>query len=496
MPSNDNENVLNPRDFQWVKNTNYLRVNTCIENVDRLQSLFNDGPCDVVKNAKSTTCGIYVEFPATGIVPDGFNLDEKHQYISRSVGKVKILGKDLRDLIHYESAPGAIRVITVCNDDTGKFEGATTYFIERVGIKGTDDIVSADGGSADTPQDNTGQGTNAQQPQANTATPQDNTGQATNAPQPQASTDTQQTNPAPTESRLHRDVNGKMLPIRLIRKYEAEGDGNSEQPQEVQELESEAIAKAADSFLAGKFAQGLLDLTDENFQAELVGAASIVTNERLPWLGHCTFSIGTGQDVNKKPALRMAVLPWDHSSKSKPEDAWECVRTCASVKDLDKDTVKDVAQASANTKPTSAPTAAGTPQNAGQPNPLLQAAGVSQQPQPATGQPQNQIQAQQQLGHSPSAPTEDQQRAQLTQQETTNPVSYAQSLFSVVSKKFASAAGRDSVNEYKVFCKWRDVMYDTSNPEENGLAKVSAEDMKNKHTNFRGRTNAARWILF
>ena len=468
---------IDVKKLQWVKSSDYLRVNTCVDNVDKLTGLFNDGPCDVVKSAKNSTCGIYVEYPNPGATPTKFSLNERTQYVSTSVGNVKIGSKNLQDCIHYDSAPGLIKVITVCHDAQGNFEGATTYFIQRVSVRNPEDITSADRQDGGTSQDATNQ--------QDTQIQQGSTGkdgvQPSNPENGQVSGQSPQE--APKESLVKRDRYGRMIPVSLLQRYEAEGD-NAGQSSDDTDLEVAVIEKSAQNFLSGKFAQGLLDLTNQYYEAQLVGAASIVSNKRLPWLGRCTFSLGTGTDVNKKPAIRMAILPWDHSTKSSKEDAWECVRTCASAKDLDEDMVDD---ASKGQKTSSTQSGQAT-------NPLVQAATQGQAPQP--GHPQNQIQAQQQIGHSPDESTDAQKRAMLAQQETSDPAKYAQSLFSVVSKKFASAAGRDTVSDYKVFCKWRDILYDTTNPEENGLVKVTAADMASKHTNFRGRAKAAQWILF
>ena len=469
---------IDVKKLQWVKSSDYLRVNTCVDNVDKLTGLFNDGPCDVVKSAKNSTCGIYVEYPNPGATPTKFSLNERTQYVSTSVGNVKIGSKNLQDCIHYDSAPGLIKVITVCHDAQGNFEGATTYFIQRVSVRNPEDITSADRQDGGTSQDATNQ--------QDTQIQQGSTGkdgvQPSNPENGQVSGQSPQE--APKESLVKRDRYGRMIPVSLLQRYEAEGD-NAGQSSDNTDLEVAVIEKSAQNFLSGKFAQGLLDLTNQYYEAQLLGAASIVSNKRLPWLGRCTFSLGTGTDVNKKPAIRMAILPWDHSTKSNKEDAWECVRTCASAQDLDEDMVDD---ASKGQKPSGTTTTSPATQAGQATNPLVQAA--------TQGQPQNQIQAQQQIGHSPDESTDAQKRAMLAQQETSDPAKYAQSLFSVVSKKFASAAGRDTVSDYKVFCKWRDILYDTTNPEENGLVKVTAADMASKHTNFRGRTKAAQWILF
>ena len=469
---------IDVKKLQWVKSSDYLRVNTCVDNVDKLTGLFNDGPCDVVKSAKNSTCGIYVEYPNPGATPTKFSLNERTQYVSTSVGNVKIGSKNLQDCIHYDSAPGLIKVITVCHDAQGNFEGATTYFIQRVSVRNPEDITSADRQDGGTSQDATNQ--------QDTQIQQGSTGkdgvQPSNPENGQVSGQSPQE--APKESLVKRDRYGRMIPVSLLQRYEAEGD-NAGQSSDNTDLEVAVIEKSAQNFLSGKFAQGLLDLTNQYYEAQLLGAASIVSNKRLPWLGRCTFSLGTGTDVNKKPAIRMAILPWDHSTKSNKEDAWECVRTCASAQDLDEDMVDD---ASKGQKPSGTTTTSPATQAGQATNPLVQAA--------TQGQPQNQIQAQQQIGHIPEEATDDQKRAMLAQQETADPAKYAQSLFSVVSKKFASAAGRDTVSDYKVFCKWRDILYDTTNPEENGLVKVTAADMASKHTNVRGRTKAAQWILF
>ena len=469
---------IDVKKLQWVKSSDYLRVNTCVDNVDKLTGLFNDGPCDVVKSAKESSCGIYVEYPNPGATPTKFSLNERTQYVSTSVGNVKIGSKNLQDCIHYDSAPGLIKVITVCHDAQGNFEGATTYFIQRVSVRNPEDITSADRQDGGTSQDATNQ--------QDTQIQQGSTGkdgvQPSNPENGQVSGQSPQE--APKESLVKRDRYGRMIPVSLLQRYEAEGD-NAGQSSDNTDLEVAVIEKSAQNFLSGKFAQGLLDLTNQYYEAQLLGAASIVSNKRLPWLGRCTFSLGTGTDVNKKPAIRMAILPWDHSTKSNKEDAWECVRTCASAQDLDEDMVDD---ASKGQKPSGTTTTSPATQAGQATNPLVQAA--------TQGQPQNQIQAQQQIGHSPDESTDAQKRAMLAQQETSDPAKYAQSLFSVVSKKFASAAGRDTVSDYKVFCKWRDILYDTTNPEENGLVKVTAADMASKHTNFRGRTKAAQWILF
>ena len=475
---------IDVKKLQWVKSSDYLRVNTCVDNVDRLTGLFNDGPCDVVKSEKNSTCGIYVEYPNPGATPTKFSLNERTQYVSTSVGNIKIGSKNLQDCIHYDSAPGLIKVITVCHDAQGNFEGATTYFIQRVSVRNPEDISSADRQDGGTSQDAANQQNNQNQ--------QDSTGkdgvQPSNPENVQVSGQAPQE--SPKESLVKRDRYGRMIPVSILKRYEAEGE-STVQASDNTDLEVAVIEKSAQSFLSGKFAQGLLDLTNQYYEAQLIGAASIVSNKRLPWLGRCTFSLGTGTDVNKKPAIRMAILPWDHSTKSNKEDAWECVRTCASAKDLDEDMVDD---ASKGQKPSGSTTQSPTPQSGQATNPLVQAATQGQAPQ--SGQPKNQIQAQQQIGHSPEEATDAQKRAILAQQETSDPAKYAQSLFAVVSKKFASAAGRDTVSDYKVFCKWRDILYDTTNPEENGLVKVTAEDMASKHTNFRGRTKAAQWILF
>ena len=469
---------IDVKKLQWVKSSDYLRVNTCVDNVDKLTGLLNDGTCDVVKSAKNSTCGIYVEYPNPGATPTKFSLNERTQYVSTSVGNVKIGSKNLQDCIHYDSAPGLIKVITVCHDAQGNFEGATTYFIQRVSVRNPEDITSADRQDGGTSQDATNQ--------QDTQIQQGSTGkdgvQPSNPENGQVSGQSPQE--APKESLVKRDRYGRMIPVSLLQRYEAEGD-NAGQSSDNTDLEVAVIEKSAQNFLSGKFAQGLLDLTNQYYEAQLLGAASIVSNKRLPWLGRCTFSLGTGTDVNKKPAIRMAILPWDHSTKSNKEDAWECVRTCASAQDLDEDMVDD---ASKGQKPSGTTTTSPATQAGQATNPLVQAA--------TQGQPQNQIQAQQQIGHSPDESTDAQKRAMLAQQETSDPAKYAQSLFSVVSKKFASAAGRDTVSDYKVFCKWRDILYDTTNPEENGLVKVTAADMASKHTNFRGRTKAAQWILF
>ena len=478
---------IDVKKLQWVKSSDYLRVNTCVDNVDKLTGLFNDGPCDVVKSAKESSCGIYVEYPNPGATPTKFSLNERTQYVSTSVGNVKIGSKNLQDCIHYDSAPGLIKVITVCHDAQGNFEGATTYFIQRVSVRNPEDITSADRQDGGTSQDGASQDAASQQTsQQDTQNPQDSTGKDSSQPSTpengQGSVQSQKG--APKESLVKRDRYGRMIPVSILQRYEAEGD-NAGQSSDDTDLEVAVIEKSAQSFLSGKFAQGLLDLTNQYYEAQLLGAASIVSNKRLPWLGRCTFSLGTGTDVNKKPAIRMAILPWDHSTKSNKEDAWECVRTCASAQDLDEDMVDD---ASKGQKPSGTTTTSPATQAGQATNPLVQAA--------TQGHPQNQIQAQQQIGHIPEEATDDQKRAMLAQQETADPAKYAQSLFSVVSKKFASAAGRDTVSDYKVFCKWRDILYDTTNPEENGLVKVTAADMASKHTNFRGRTKAAQWILF
>ena len=481
MPRDYSDSDVDVKKLQWVKSSDYLRVNTCVDNVDRLTGLFNDGPCDVVKSAKESSCGIYVEYPNPGATPTKFSLNERTQYVSTSVGNIKIGSKNLQDCIHYDSAPGLIKVITVCHDAQGNFEGATTYFIQRVSVRNAEDITSADRQDGGASQDAASQ--------QDTQNQQDSTGKDSSQPStPENGQGSDQS--APKESLVKRDRYGRMIPVSILQRYEAEVD-SAGQSSDNTDLEVEVIEKSAQSFLSGKFAQGLLDLTNQYYEAQLIGAASIVSNKRLPWLGRCTFSLGTGTDVNKKPAIRMAVLPWDHSTKSNKEDAWECVRTCASAQDLDESMVDDASKgqnSSGSTTPSPAP-------QAGQAtNPLVQAATQGQTPQP--GQPQNQIQAQQQIGHSPEEATDAQKRDMLAQQETADPAKYAQSLFSVVSKKFASAAGRDTVSDYKVFCKWRDILYDTTHPEENGLVKVTAEDMASKHTNFRGRTKAAQWILF
>lgn len=475
---------IDVKKLQWVKSSDYLRVNTCVDNVDRLTSLFNDGPCDVVKSAKESSCGIYVEYPNPGATPTKFSLNSRTQYVSISVGNIKIGSKNLQDCIHYDSAPGLIKVITVCHDAQGNFEGATTYFIQRVSVRNPEDITSADRQDTGTAQDAANQ--------QDTQSQQDSTGKDSSQPStPENGQGSgQAAQEVPKESLVKRDRYGRMIPVSILRRYEAEGD-NAGQASDNTDLEVGVIEKSAQNFLSGKFAQGLLDLTNQYYEAQLIGAASIVSNKRLPWLGRCTFSLGTGTDVNKKPAIRMAILPWDHSTKSNKEDAWECVRTCASAKDLDEDMVDD---ASKGQNPSGSTTQSPAPQSGQATNPLVQAANQGQSPQ--SGQPQNQIQAQQQIGHSPEESTDAQKRAMLAQQETSDPAKYAQSLFSVVSKKFASAAGRDTVSDYKVFCKWRDILYDTTNPEENGLVKVTAADMASKHTNFRGRTKAAQWILF
>ena len=481
MPRDYSDSDVDVKKLQWVKSSDYLRVNTCVDNVDRLTGLFNDVPCDVVKSAKESSCGIYVEYPNPGATPTKFSLNERTQYVSTSVGNIKIGSKNLQDCIHYDSAPGLIKVITVCHDAQGNFEGATTYFIQRVSVRNAEDITSADRQDGGASQDAASQ--------QDTQNQQDSTGKDSSQPStPENGQGSDQS--APKESLVKRDRYGRMIPVSILQRYEAEVD-SAGQSSDNTDLEVEVIEKSAQSFLSGKFAQGLLDLTNQYYEAQLIGAASIVSNKRLPWLGRCTFSLGTGTDVNKKPAIRMAVLPWDHSTKSNKEDAWECVRTCASAQDLDESMVDDASKgqnSSGSTTPSPAP-------QAGQAtNPLVQAATQGQTPQP--GQPQNQIQAQQQIGHSPEEATDAQKRDMLAQQETADPAKYAQSLFSVVSKKFASAAGRDTVSDYKVFCKWRDILYDTTHPEENGLVKVTAEDMASKHTNFRGRTKAAQWILF
>lgn len=469
---------IDVKKLQWVKSSDYLRVNTCVDNVDKLTGLFNDGPCDVVKSAKESSCGIYVEYPNPGATPTKFSLNERTQYVSTSVGNIKIGSKNLQDCIHYDSAPGLIKVITVCHDARGNFEGATTYFIQLVSVRNPEDITLADRQDSGTSQD--------QASQPNPQNQQDSTGK--DSTQPSTPENGQGSDQAikevPKESLVKRDRYGRMIPVSILKRYEAEGD-NAGQSSDNTDLEVSVIEKSAKNFLSGKFAQGLLDLTNQYYEAQLIGAASIVSNKRLPWLGRCTFSLGTGTDVNKKPAIRMAILPWDHSTKSNKEDAWECVRTCASAQDLDEDMVDD---ASKGQKPSGTTTTSPATQSGQATNPLVQAA--------TQGQPHNQIQAQQQIGHSPEESTDAQKRAMLAQQETTDPAKYAQSLFSVVSKKFASAAGRDTVSDYKVFCKWRDILYDTTNPEENGLVKVTAADMASKHTNFRGRTKAAQWILF
>ena len=159
----------------------------------------------------------------------------------------------LQDCIHYDSAPGLIKVITVCHDAQGNFEGATTYFIQRVSVRNAEDITSADRQGDGASQDGASQDAASQQ---DTQNQQDSTGKDSSQPSTpengQGSVQSQKG--TPKESLVKRDRYGRMIPVSILQRYEAEGD-NAGQASDNTDLEVEVIEKSAQSFLSGKFAK-------------------------------------------------------------------------------------------------------------------------------------------------------------------------------------------------------------------------------------------------
>ena len=91
-----------------------------------------------------------------------------------------------------------------------------------------------------------------------------------------------------------------------------------------------------------------------------------------------------------------------------------------------------------------------------------------------------------------------QKAAVVSQIEKTSKVQVGQMLLNNIVTKLRNAAGRDSLQDYKLFCQIRDMIMSETKEEamQNGFAYLSKAEVVNKYTEFRTQKTSAQWILF
>lgn len=492
----------------------YRRTKPCIEEsrLKTVERLFRDGLCDVAKQQGQ----VYVEFPATaGETLKGFEAKTSNgqtRLISTQTNPVKFVGggsNTFYDMINRDAFDDSVIVVgTACYDSKGYAEGATIYLLQILEVASVNQ-VDDNKPNEDPKQTQQAQGTQADAlaAQAQASQGSDNatssTGNATSSTGNATSSTGNTGEDGKKESFVRRDKNGNMIPFKILRSYEADGN-NQNANSNTSETESDAkslfemFEEAAPLFLRGQFTQGMTALSGSNYQAKLVASMSAVRTDKLPWLGRCTFSVGTNQTTDGIPCINMVIIPWNHESQSSKDDAWSALRPLANAAELDDSLAKSLGKTMKDTSGgtgTPKATAQGTTGNA-----LLDAATAKGQDVVANAQtPTNQIQAQQQMGHSPGTEDPSQVRTQLQQMQTKDKASYAKVLVNQIKSIFGNSAGTDNMTSYRVFEKWRDVIFSTDADvcKENGLQQMrSQSDIVAKYTSFRTSTNASAFVLY
>ena len=493
----DSESTLELNRLSLKSKSFYRRTKPCIEEsrLKTVEKLFREGLCDVAKQKGQ----VYVEFPATaGEEIKGFEaktVNGKTRLISTQTNPVKFVGGDSNtfyDMINRDAFDDSVIVVgTACYDSKGYAEGATIYLLQIL------EVASVNQVDDDKPNEEPKQTQQAQSTQDDAL-----------AAQAQASKGSDNTTAntgedGKKESFVRRDKNGNMIPFKILRAYEADGDNqnaNSNTSETEGDSKSllEMFEEAAPLFLKGQFTQGMTALSGSNYQAKLIASMSAVRTDKLPWLGRCTFSVGTNQTTDGIPCINMVIIPWNHESQSSKDDAWSALRPLANAAELDDALAKSLGKSMKNTSggtQATKPTTQGTTGNA-----LLDAATANGQDVVANAQqPANQIQAQQQMGHSPETEDPSQVRTQLQQMQTSDKASYAKVLVNQIKSIFGNSAGTDNMTSYRVFEKWRDVIFSTDADvcKENGLQQMKSQsDIVAKYTSFRTSTNASAFVLY
>lgn len=481
----------------------YRRTKPCIEEsrLKTVEKLFREGLCDVAKQQGQ----IYVEFPASaGESLKGFEAKTANgqtRLISTQTNPVKFVGGDSNtfyDMINRDAFDDSVIVVgTACYDSKGYAEGATIYLLQIL------EVASVNQVDDNKPDEEPKQAQQTQSTQDDALAAQAQASKGSD----NATANTGNTGEdGKKESFVRRDKNGNMIPFKILRAYEADGDNQSANSN-TSETESdsksllEMFEEAAPLFLKGQFTQGMTALSGSNYQAKLVASMSTVRTDKLPWLGRCTFSVGTNQTTDGIPCINMVIIPWNHESQSSKDDAWSALRPLANAAELDDSLAKSIGKSmndnagGSGTQQATQQTTQGTTGNA-----LLDAATANGQDVVAKAQPPaNQIQAQQQMGHSPETEDPSQVRTQLQQMQTSDKASYAKVLVNQIKSIFGNSAGTDNMTSYRVFEKWRDVIFSTDADvcKKNGLQQMKSQsDIVAKYTSFRTSTNASAFVLY
>lgn len=491
--TDENDSTLDLNKLSLKSKSFYRRTKPCIDEsrLKTVEKLFREGLCDVAKQKGQ----VYVEFPATaGGGIKGFEektVNGKTRLISTQTNPVKFVGGDSNtfyDMINRDPLDGSVVIVgTACYDSKGYAEGATIYVLQILEVAS---VTQVDDNKPEEP---------AQQNQQSQSTQDD--ALAAQKPAEQTGEDGKK-----KESFVRRDAKGNMIPFKILRAYEADDD---KQKADAENTESKSLAEmfaeAAPLFLKGQFTQGMTALSGSNYQAKLIASMSAVRTDKLPWLGRCTFSVGTNQTTDGIPCINMVIIPWNHESQSSKDDAWSALRPLANAAEIDDELAKSLGKSMKEQPSNSTQTTAtqsmsqGTQGSTG--NELLDAATANGQDVVANtqGQPANQIQAQQQMGHSPEAEDPSQVRTQLQQMQTSDKASYAKVLVNQIKSIFGNSAGTDNMTSYRVFEEWRDVIFSTDADvcKKNGLKPVKSQnDLVAKYTSFRTSTNASAFVLY
>lgn len=493
LGTDENDSTIDLNKLSLKSKSFYRRTKPCIDEsrLKTVEKLFREGLCDVAKQKGQ----VYVEFPATaGDGIKGFEaktVNGKTRLISTQTNPVKFVGGDSNtfyDMINRDPLDDSVVIVgTACYDSKGYAEGATVYVLQILEVAAVNQV---DDNKPEEP---------AQQNQQAQSTQDD--ALAAQKPAEQTGEDGKK-----KESFVRRDAAGNMIPFKILRAYEADDD---KQKTDAENTESKSLTEmfeeAAPFFLKGQFTQGMTALSGSNYQAKLIASMSAVRTDKLPWLGRCTFSVGTNQTTDGIPCINMVIIPWNHEAQSSKDDAWSALRPLASAAELDDELAKSLGKSMkeqpSNSKPTTAtqPTSQGTQGSTG--NELLDAATANGQDVVAKTQeqPANQIQAQQQMGHSPETEDPSQVRTQLQQMQTSDKASYAKVLVNQIKSIFGNSAGTDNMTSYRVFEKWRDVIFSTDADvcKKNGLQPMKSQnDIVAKYTSFRTSTNASAFVLY
>lgn len=486
-----------------VQSSAYKRVKGNRDSIEKISALFRSGPCDVAKD--SAHGYVYCEFPVIPGVTDYGNdtaIDEENgvvRYTKNGNENIKIGGKTftIRSIIDQKRSSSLVKVASVCIDDTGSAEGMTVYYIQIENLSGIDDATAEIG------KGSSGGDVAAQAAASSAASLQDSGDKGGTGDK--------------KESRLvKRDRYGRMMPVRIIgnglsKRYEAEGEPDADAVKSEAEKMLERYRIAADAFLEKKFQEGLTALTSDEETATLYSANTLVRADTMPWLGRCTFGLAMHRDENTgQDCVTLSVLPWNHQDKSPETDSWDIMRPVLALKDMPEnvidDALKGADKASVDkaiaqlTQGSNAPENGTTDKdNTPEPNPLLAAA----QPQQ---NPVSQLAVQAKVGHSPAEPkrieiddmTPQQKAAVVSQITKTSKVHVGQMLLNNIVTKLRNAAGRDSLQDYKLFCQIRDMIMSETKEEamQNGFAYMSKAEVVNKYTEFRTQKTSAQWILF